>query len=85
MPLSDAEDFKVIQQLPLFSGLPGETIRQLLGVGRVRQYNQGEILFLQEEPTESFFVVLGGWVKLSRETTEGDEYVIGMFSRGGGF
>jgi len=41
--------------------------------------------FFQEERAESFFVVLNGWVKLSRETVEGDEYVIGMFSRGESF
>jgi CRP/FNR family transcriptional regulator, dissimilatory nitrate respiration regulator len=85
MPLSNAEDFKLIRKLPLFAGLPDDTIRGLLRLGRARQYDRGAVLFFQEEPAESFFVVLNGWVKLSRETVEGDEYVIGMFSRGESF
>ncbi len=85
MPLSNAEDFQLICKLPLFTGLQGGTIRRLLGAGRVRQYRRGATLFSQEDPAESFFVVLDGWVKLSRDTAEGDEYIIGMFSRGESF
>jgi CRP-like cAMP-binding protein len=51
----------------------------------VRQFHRGGMLFVREEPADRFFVVLEGFVKLSRETRDGNESVIGLFGAGESF
>ncbi len=66
----------------MFNGMPAETVHVLLGSARVVKASRGTILFVRGDPADRFYVVLEGWVKLSRETADGDEHVIGIFSRG---
>jgi len=76
------EEMEVVQRLPLFASLPEDSLYKLLDGAEVREYAKGEILFRREDPARGFFVVLSGWVKLSRETQDGEEAVLGVFSRG---
>ena len=79
------DDLTLLQRLPFLAGLePSQTYR-LLADATVREYKRGVVLFACEEPADRFFVVLDGWVKLSRETRDGHESVIGLFSRGESF
>lgn len=80
-----SEDLEIVKTLPLFAGLPGETVHTLLGAARFHDYERGTNLFIQGEPADRFYVIFSGWVKLSRETVDGDEYVIGIFRRGESF
>lgn len=45
-------------------------------------HDKGRVLFLQEEPAERFFIVESGWVKLFRETLDGEQAVIDVLSQG---
>ncbi|MGI9485171.1 MAG: Crp/Fnr family transcriptional regulator [Geminicoccaceae bacterium] len=74
-----------LHRLTLFGGLESEEIFDLLADATVRKYACGTVLFAQEEPADRFFLVLEGWVKLSRETRDGHESVIGLFSKGESF
>ena len=38
---------------------------------RVQDLGAGQILFLQEEPADALFIVLGGWIKLYRTAANG--------------
>lgn len=79
--LSDA-DFSLLARVPLFSGLPKPVLQGLLAEATVHYVTRGTVLFLQGEPAERFFVVFGGWIKLFRDTVDGHESVIAVFSRG---
>lgn len=81
IPLTD-EDLAVVRQLPLFASLSPDALEKLLEGAEPGEYAKGDALFHREDPANSFFVVLDGWVKLSRETQDGDEAVLGVFSRG---
>jgi CRP-like cAMP-binding protein len=78
-------EFAVARSATLFRGLVGSTLLELLSDGAVHAADRGEILFLQGEPAEAFFVVLEGWVKVYRLTPGGDEAVVGIFTRGQNF
>lgn len=80
-----SDELELVSHLALFEGLPAETIHTLLGAAHFRDYSRGTVLFIQGEIADRFYVIFDGWVKLSRETAEGDEYVIGIFSRGESF
>lgn len=52
---------------------------------RVQDLRAGQILFLQDEPAEALFIVLGGLVKLYRIAASGTEAVIDIMSEGRSF
>ena len=78
-------DLIQIQRLPFFRGLEDQEIIVLLTEATTRTFHRGTQLFAQEEPADRFFIVLEGWVKLSRETKDGHESIIGLFTRGESF
>ena len=78
-------DRAVLTGLVLFNNLELATIAKLLQGARVVRAERGATLFVQGEPADRLFAVLEGWVKLVRETSAGQESVIGVFGRGESF
>lgn len=78
-------DWRVLDRLPLFSGLARPTIDRLLARASVATRPRGHLLFQQGDPATAFFVVCGGWVKLYRATSDGGESVVHVFTRGESF
>ncbi len=79
------EDLAQLKRLPFLGGLGSDEIFNLLADATVRHHPRGTLLFAQEEKADRFFVMLEGWVKLSRETLDGHESVIGLFGKGESF
>jgi CRP/FNR family transcriptional regulator, dissimilatory nitrate respiration regulator len=78
----DELDKTLIGSLPLFEGLPNDVLDGLLDQAVPRDYPKGHILFHRDDPAECFYIVLDGWVKVYRETVNGDEAVLGVFTSG---
>jgi len=78
-------DRSTLRRTALFGRLSDETLAALLDNSTITQKGRGEILFLQDDPVDAFFVVLDGWVKIFRSTPAGEEAVIGVFHRGQSF
>jgi CRP-like cAMP-binding protein len=81
----DPGDLDLITRLPLFAGLDQRRLGALLDHALIGRVEHDSILFLQDEPATQFYVVLEGWVRLYRETAEGQESTIGVFARGESF
>lgn len=76
------DDWSVINRAPIFRAM-GEALTQaMLSHHAVRTYSRGEMIFQQGDPARSFFLVLEGWVKLYRETPDGHEVVVSLFTTG---
>ena len=73
---------EIVRSLTMFSKVPAEKLAALLKGTSPRAYPKGHMLFQQGDPADSFFVVLSGWVKLFRQTPQGDEAVVHIVSRG---
>lgn len=54
----------------------------LLGVTRLRSYNPGEVVFLEGDPSTTFYVVHRGWVKGVKFSQEGREQILMFFGPG---
>ncbi len=78
----DGDDLALIRQIPLFNHLRDETLVKLLGNTFPKEYPKGKVLFVRGEPSDCFYIVLSGWVKVYRETANGDEAVLGVFAQG---
>jgi CRP-like cAMP-binding protein len=79
------QDYDVLARVPLFQGLDRKAMQSLLADAWVQSFARNTVLFLQEEPASRFYVVFDGWVKLFRETEEGGESVIAVFTHGESF
>lgn len=79
------EDLGPLKRVSFLEDLTVDEIYHLLADATVREHGRGVILFTREEAADRFFIILDGWVKLSRETKDGHESVIGLFSRGDSF
>lgn len=75
-------ELAVVRGLPLFGGLSGDILDNLLEQAVPRDYPKGHMLFHRDDPAECFYIVLDGWVKVFRDTINGDEAVLGVFTTG---
>ncbi len=79
------QDLKLLRKLPLFSSFGADAVGTLLRGAQIRRHPQGEVLFLQGDPADRFYVVFEGWVKLYRETPDGGQFIVAVFARGEAF
>ncbi|WP_333834407.1 Crp/Fnr family transcriptional regulator [Rubrimonas sp.] len=80
-----AAQLEIALKSPLLSAVPEAAARGLIARSSVRRLVRGEALFAQNQPADSAFVVLEGWIKLYRVTASGEEAVVHVFSRGQSF
>ena len=80
-PLS-ARDLEIVHRTPLLAGLPEDVLGRLLAETSVSEHRRGKLLFVRGEPAERFFLLLDGWVKVFRDTPDGEQTVIGVMRPG---
>jgi CRP/FNR family transcriptional regulator, dissimilatory nitrate respiration regulator len=80
----EAGDWRIVKSMGLFASMPGPVVERLVA-GGVRAHAKGTRLFEQGATATAFYVVVEGWVKVFRLSADGEEVVIGVFSRGESF
>jgi len=78
-------DWSIVNRVPIFRSMGEALSRSMLGHRIVRVYDRGELLFQQGDPATCCFLMLEGWVKLYRETADGHEVVVSLFTTGESF
>jgi CRP-like cAMP-binding protein len=73
---------EALKMLPFFSALTAETFERLAAAVRIERFRKGDTLFRQGEKAASIFVVIEGFLKLSRVSPQGEETLIRIFGRG---
>lgn len=73
---------RCLRQAALFSKLSVEYIACFVQAAHTRSYAKGKILYLQEEPTDYFYVIQSGWIKLFHTMPEGEEVIVDMLTTG---
>ncbi|MFN3827881.1 MAG: Crp/Fnr family transcriptional regulator [Micavibrio sp.] len=68
--------------IDFFSEIPEPLLKALHQEGKRTTHNKGHILFTQDDPAEWFYMVESGWVKLFRETLDGDEVILDVLPAG---
>ncbi|CAI6049206.1 Crp/Fnr family transcriptional regulator [Cohnella sp. JJ-181] len=76
---------QLIKHIPLFSSLAPEHIALLAERLVKREQDAQTILFHENDPGDSFFVVLSGTVKIYKTSPEGDEKILAVFNAGDSF
>lgn len=80
-----AGDLQVITRVAVFRGLRPETVQHIIAPATAIMLRPHELIMRQDDPATAFFIVIDGWVKISRSTQCGDETVIDMMSKGDSF
>ena len=75
-------DAHTVRRVPLFSGLSDGAFERLAAKMHPVNVAAGATLFIQGEPARRFFVLLEGWIKLSRVTEDGDEAIVNVVAPG---
>jgi CRP-like cAMP-binding protein len=78
-------DLDIVRRINVFAGLAPAVVERLIAPAAIIDLDEGDILFRQDDPALAFFILLDGWVKLSRVTFAGDEAVIHVFAKGESF
>lgn len=56
-----------------FDGLPPEVQERLAASASPRHFDAGQVIYIEGEPAESFYLLERGWVKATRMTRDGRE------------
>ena len=78
----DQADLALLRRMPLFAGITEVALLRLIGNSTPRLYDKGYVLFERGDPADHFYAVMDGWVKLCRRALDGQEVVLGIFTRG---
>ncbi len=65
-----------IDHVPLFKGLPSEQLERLARIAAFRTIKRGEVLFVDGEEANGFYVTVRGRVKVYKLSPEGKEQVL---------
>ena len=84
MTLSD-DDARAVRRIALFSDLSDDAFARLAARMRPVSLAAGSLLFLQDEPAGRFYLLLDGWVKLSRLSEDGAETIVNVVAPGESF
>lgn len=81
--LSNIENFNsFINNLLIFKGLADSDLGALSKASITKDYPKNKTIFLQGDKADRLFIVLSGWIKLYRNTNEGEESIVALFTRG---
>jgi CRP/FNR family transcriptional regulator len=72
----------VLARMPLFRRVRPEDLQRIASVSTVRDYARGELVFDQGDPSESFYVVIAGRVKVFRRAPNGTDLILEIFGAG---
>lgn len=84
-PMPSKQDIENAKQSLLFKNAPGDLAQNLLETCVAHSFPRGTTIFIQGDNAEHMFVVLEGWIKLTRITPAGDEVIVSVYSKGQSF
>ena len=66
-------DTSFLTDSPLFSNLDETERAQILIIGQVKAYEEGQVIFREGEPGDGLFILISGSVRISKRSATGEE------------
>ncbi len=79
------EDLSALRQVPLFSHMSDEDLREILALMTPADFAPGAVIIREGEPGDDFFVLVQGRVHISVHAADGNDLIIGEAGPGGFF
>jgi CRP-like cAMP-binding protein len=78
--MPSAED--LLRTTPIFSRLSPQDRQHVAAVSAVREYARGETIFAQESPSDAFYAIASGRVKIFKMMPSGKDVILEVFGPG---
>jgi CRP/FNR family transcriptional regulator, dissimilatory nitrate respiration regulator len=85
MPAAKIDPAEFLKRLPLFNDVTPEELAQIAAATTELHIGKGGMIFRRGDPCDGFHIVIYGQVKLGFTSTQGDEKVVEIISRGQSF
>ena len=72
----------VLAKIPLFTRVSPADRERLVALSSIRHYERGDIVFHEGDPSDVFYVVLTGHVKVFKHGPDGHDIILEMFGPG---
>jgi CRP/FNR family transcriptional regulator len=82
MSLSVDDIESVLRVTPVFQKLSPEDRRKVADVAAVRRYHRGDVIFEQDTPSDAFYTIASGRVKIFRMLPTGKDVILEVFGAG---
>jgi CRP/FNR family transcriptional regulator, dissimilatory nitrate respiration regulator len=79
------KEFEKMKTIPLFEGLPEGQLPIIARIVARRTYRRGEIIFMEGDEGNGFYIVEAGQVKIYKISSEGKEQILHLFGPGESF
>lgn len=76
MKITELESHTTLREIPLFSELSIEQLRDISTISTIKKFVKHEIIFSEGDFYQGFFILLKGTVKIFKVTPEGKESVV---------
>jgi CRP/FNR family transcriptional regulator len=73
----------MLAQIALFRRVSPEDRERIAAVAQVRAYTRGERVFDEDDPSDFFFIVVTGRVKVFKHAPNGNDIILEIFGPGG--
>lgn len=70
------ENYNFLRFVPIFADLDDSAIDQILKLGMRKVFKKDSVIFFENEPDTSLFVIVEGQVKVSRVSDDGKEVIL---------
>jgi CRP/FNR family transcriptional regulator, nitrogen oxide reductase regulator len=72
----------ILRQSPVFSALNENELRDLMTMAKERRLVSDEVIFWEDEPSDWFYIVVEGKVRVTKLTSTGKEIILSFFGPG---
>src|SRR5665213_134473 len=69
------------KELALFTNLLDEEVLHFASAPQVKAFKKGELLYMEDQQADFFYVICSGWLNLYHTTQEGEEVSLAMLTR----
>jgi CRP/FNR family transcriptional regulator, dissimilatory nitrate respiration regulator len=77
-----ASDLEIISSALIFEGLPEQDLEKIKEVSVSKKYQKGEIIFMDQDEGNGFYLVAEGLVKIFKVSPSGKEQILHVFGPG---
>jgi CRP-like cAMP-binding protein len=72
-----------LARVPLFKRVSAADRERLIPLSSIREYDRGDVVFHEGDPSTMFFIVLTGRIKVFKHGPDGHDIILEMFGPGG--
>lgn len=73
---------QTIQELNIFNGISARTLNDLASFAKIQHYKKKDIILNDKDVKNIFVYILKGWVKLFKDSANGDEIIVDILGDG---